>query len=362
MAIYKDKKRGTWYYSVYVDLSNGEQKRFMKRGFKTKKAARDAEIDFLYNFEVEDEENLKFHELVEHYLKWYKVRRKVSSYRKVESMIRVRILPFFNKKEIKNITRKDVMNFHDKLLADFSVSGAKRTHATLSAIFNFAIKKEYLTINVAREVGNIDVRESKKMEFWTLEEFKKFISVVDDLMYRAFFMTLYFSGMRKGEQLALTWSDIDFDNNTINIDKTTYFRNVTAPKTESSIRKLKMPQHTMKLIRELKIQRPVESDFVVFGEAYSHLSETTIDVRYSEYVKKAGVKRIRLHDFRHSHASYLINQGNDIQIVSKRLGHKNTSTTYDVYAHLYPNAEDEAIKNMEDDFNPADVIDISNFQ
>lgn len=362
MAIYKDKKRGTWYYSVYVDVSNGKQKRFMKRGFKTKKEARDAEIDFLYNFDVVDEENMKFDDISEEYLQWYKVRRKKSSYTKIESLMRIRILPFFKEKYVKEITNRDVTRFHNELLAKFSVSSAKRTHAALSAVLNYAIRQDYLSANVAREVGNIDVKENKRMEFWTLEEFKKFISVVDDLMYRTFFMTLYFSGMRKGEQLALRWADIDFENNIINVDKTTYFNDITSPKTQSSVRKLKMPQHTMTLLGELKLRFPNKPDYFVFGEVYNHLSETTIDVHYNDYVDEAGVKRIRLHDFRHSHASYLINKGNDIQIVSKRLGHQNTSTTYDVYAHLYPNAEDEAIKNMEDDFKSADVIEISNFR
>src|SRR5699024_9774468 len=264
--------------------------------------------------------------------------------------------------EDEEITNRDVTRFHNELLAKFSVSSAKRTHAALSAVLNYAIRQDYLSANVAREVGNIDVKEDKRMEFWTLEEFKKFISVVDDLMYRTFFMTLYFSGMRKGEQLALRWADIDFENNVINVDKTTDFNDITSPKTQSSVRKLKMPQHTMTLLGELKLRFPNKPDYFVFGEVYNHLSETTIDVHYNDYVDEAGVKRIRLHDFRHSHASYLINKGNDIQIVSKRLGHQNTSTTYDVYAHLYPNAEDEAIKNMEDDFKSADVIEISNFR
>lgn len=357
MAIYRDKKRGTYYYSVYV-----EGKRYLKRGFKTRKEAKDAEIDFLYNFDVVDEENIKFKELADMYLKWYKRRRKTSSYKKIKSVVKIHLQPRFNKKHIKDISKRDIVRMHDDLLDTLSVASVKKVHTVLSAMFNHAIKLEYLRVNVAREVGNLDIKEDKRMDFWTIDEFKKFIRHVDDLMYKTFFMTLFYGGLRKGEALALTWKDIDFENNIINIDKTVHQRNVTSPKNESSIRKIKMPQHTMNLLGELRLQTDNKIDYVVFGEFYDHIPETTIDRYYANYIKQSKVKRIRLHDFRHSHASYLINMGNDIQVVSKRLGHANTSTTHDIYAHLYPNAEDDAVAKMEDDFKPADVINISNFR
>ncbi len=361
MAIYRDKKRGTYFYSVYVDLPNGERKRYLKRGFKTRAEAKKAEIDFLYNFDVEDEENITFGKLADMYLRWYEKRRKASSYKKIESVVRVHLKPIFEHKLVKDINKRNIVRMHDDLLDTLSVVSAKKVHTVLSAIFNYGIDLEYMRINVAREVGNIDMKENKVINFWTIDEFKQFIEVIDTLKYRAFFMTLFYGGLRKGEALALTWNDIDFKNNTINIDKTAYFRNITSPKNESSIRKIKMPQHTMNLLGELKLETANKIDYVVFGEFYDHMPETTIDVRYNEYVEKSKVKRIRIHDFRHSHASYLINQGNDIQIVSKRLGHANTSTTYDIYSHLYPNAEDEAIAKMEDDFKSADVIQISDY-
>jgi len=116
------------------------------------------------------------------------------------------------------------------------------------------------------------------------------------------------------------------------------------------------------LLSELKLSQHVKSDYIVFGEFYDHMPQTSIDNHYETYIKSSKVKRIRIHDFRHSHASYLINMGNDIQIVSKRLGHANTSTTYDIYSHLYPSKEDDAVAKMEDDFKPADVVKIGDFR
>ncbi|WP_193063397.1 site-specific integrase [Oceanobacillus oncorhynchi] len=362
MAIYKDKKRNTYYYSTYVDLPNGERKRYMKRGFKTKKEAKNAEIDFLYNFDIEDEENLSFEKIADMYLSWYKKRRKESSYMKIESVVRIHLKPFFGRKKIKEITKRDVIRFHDKLLDNLGIASAKKIHTILSATLNHAIKMEYLKVNVAREVGNIEMKEPKRLDFWTIDEFKQFIQEVDDLLLKSLFMTLFYGGLRKGEALALTWKDIDFDNNTININKTVYHNRVTSPKNEASNRKIKMPQHTMNLLGELKLQNKIKADYVVFGEFYDHVPQTTLDTKYEEYIKRAGLKHIRIHDLRHSHASYLINLGNDIQIISKRLGHAKTSTTYDIYSHLYPNAEDEAIEKMENDFKPASVVKISDYK
>lgn len=355
MAIYKDKKRGTYYFSV---LAGG--KRHLRRGFKTRKEARDAEVDFLYNFDVVDEDNIKFKELADMYLKWYEKRRKESSYAKIESVVNIHLNPIFENKYIKDINKRDIVKMHNTMLDKLSVGSTKKVHTVLSAMLNHAIDMDYLKENVAREVGNVDIKEEKKINFWTVDEFMDFISHVDDPMYKTLFMTLFYGGLRKGEALALKWKDVDFDNNTINIDKTVYQRKITPPKNQSSIRKIKMPQHTMTLLSELRLQSKI--NYVVFGEFYDHVPETTIDRYYNYYIKQSKVNRIRIHDFRHSHASYLISMGNDIQIVSKRLGHANTSTTYDIYAHLYPNAEEDAIAKMEDDFKPADVINISDFR
>lgn len=122
--------------------------------------------------------------------------------------------------------------------------------------------------------------------------------------------------IRKGELLALTWGDIDFENNIINVDKTVYNRIITKPKTSSSIRKIHMPKHVMRLLSQLKIEHKPKLTYVVFGEFYDHISTTTLDRKYEQYVKAAGVKRIRIHDFRHSHASYLINKNIIVSVIA----------------------------------------------
>lgn len=362
MAVYKDKKRGTWYVSVYVESKDGRRKRVLKRGFNSRQEAKKAEAEIMFSASLENSDNPLFGDLLDEYMNWFKKRRKQSTVYKLEGTIRLYIRPFFGNKFIKDITKRDIMRFHDFLLDKLSVTTAKAVHKDLSAILNYSIQMEYININVAREVGNIDIKEERNVNYWSLNEFKEFLSVVNNERYYALFMLLFYSGARIGEILALTWKDINFENNTIDINKRYYKTEIDTPKNESSIRIIRIPNHTMNLLRELKLKGNFKDDYFVFGSYYKPLNQSSVNQQFYKYLDmfivdgKQTLKRIRLHDFRHSHASYLINKGYDIQIISKRLGHDKVSTTLDIYSHLYPNKEDEAVDSMEDDFKYAEVI------
>lgn len=359
MPVYEDEERGTYYFITRVPKKGGGTRQVKRRGFETKREARIAEAKIISDAEdnLLEEENPTFKFVANEYLEWYEKRRKVSSYRRIKGIIEYHLIPEFGKKKLKNIRNRDITKFQNKLIDDLAVSTAKRIHATLSAVFNYAIKQEYTLNNPARTVGNIDMEENKRVEYWTLDEFKQFIKVVDDEILYAFFMTLYYGGMRKGEALALTWKDIDFENSEISIDKTVYNRIVTTPKTSSSIRRIIMPTHVMNLLAGLKLKNNPKIDYVVFGEFKDHIATSTLDRKYDEYVSKSKLTKIRIHDFRHSHASYLINKGTIPSLVAKRLGHGDVSTTLNTYSHLYPTTEKETVSQMEDDFKPAKILD-----
>lgn len=360
MSVHKDKdKKGEYFFTVRVKDKKGKVRQAKRRGFKSQKEARLAEAQFLIDWETEEltEENLKFEDVANEYLDWYKKRRKESSYNKISGIINTNILPKFGNKKMENIRNRDITKFQDDLIdKEYAASHIKKIHTTLSAVFNYAIKQEYVKVNPAAVVGNVDLEEEKHVNYWTLEEFKQFISVVDNPLYYTLFMTLYYSGMRKGEALALTWKDIDFEENKININKTAYNRKVTTTKTKASRRTVIMPKHTIRLLSQLKAsQEHYKPDYVVFGEFHDHVSTTAIDNNFAKYVKAAGVKKIRIHDFRHSHASYLINKNAIPGIIAQRLGHSDIGTTLNIYSHLYPSTEKEAVLQMEDDFKPAKI-------
>lgn len=361
MTVYEDNN-GTWYFITRIEQVDGSKKQIKRRGFKTQKQALLAEAHLEEEGVIENVVTFEF--ITDEYMSWYKTRRKATSYRKIESVIRVHLKPYFKKTPIKNIRQRDIIKFHDYLIdSKLSAAYVKKIHQILSALFNFAIKNEYTKDNPARVVGNLEMKENKHMEYWTLEEFKSFIKHVDDNIYYALFMTLYYSGMRKGELLALTWGDVDFNNHTINISKTTLDGNVTSTKTTASNRIITMPNHTLNLLAKLKLDQAVrykiepKMSYVVFGKITDSISRSALASKYEKYVKLSGVKRIRLHDFRHSHASYLINKGIIISVVAARLGHADVSITLNTYSHLYPSTERDAVLQMEDDFKPAQVIE-----
>lgn len=196
----------------------------------------------------------------------------------------------------------------------------------------------------------------REMDFYTYEEFNQFISVVDDPVYSLFFRFLYYLGTRLGETTALTWNDIDFQKNEVTINKslTTKIKGelytISTPKTKNSIRILPLPKSlSMSLLNRFNEVSKIpnfSTDWFVFGDIYP-LRETTIETRKNKYCDLAGLKRIRIHDFRHSCASFLINNGASIVLVSKYLGHSKISMTLDTYTHFYKNQLDD-IRNMID--------------
>ncbi len=360
MSVHKDKKRGTYFFSVRVEDSDGSQRQVKRRGFESAKEARLAEAEFMVDWEnnnVAKGKTYTFEKVANEYLEWYEPRRKHSSFMKINSVVTIQLIPYFGSKKIDDITNRDIMNFQTHLIKKYSVAHAKRIHAVLSAVFNYAKKADYTMKNPASEVGNIDLPENKRIDYWTLEEFKQFLSVVENELHYAMFLTFYYSGMRKGELLALTWNDLDFENQTININKTNYYRQITEPKTLRSTRVITMPKFVMSKLQQVKSStKYYKPDYVIFGEFYDSMPTTTLDFHFRNYIKKSGVKRIRIHDFRHSHASYLINRNAIPSVVAKRLGHSNPATTLNIYSHLYPSTEKEIVNLMEDDFKTADIL------
>lgn len=184
-------------------------------------------------------------------------------------------------------------------------------------------------------------KEKHEMDVWTPQEFALFENAIKDRYpkYYPYFHLLFWTGMRKGEARALHVDDLDIDNATITINKSMrrYSKSLKSPKTESSNRKIKLDNYTLELLKPLK-----SHENWLFGD-YKPISLTTSDTAFKYGTEKAGLKRIRIHDLRHSHATYLICNGANIVAVSKRLGHSDINTTLSTYTHLLKNVEDELI-------------------
>ena len=193
----------------------------------------------------------------------------------------------------------------------------------------------------------------KEMLFFTYEEFKKFISVEDDILFKTLFETLYYCGLRRGELRGLQWKDIDLEHRTLSVRKQITDRcgsikkyKFVVPKTQNSIRTLKMPKVLTEDLKKAKLEAKQMSGFnenyFVAADAWPINSNALTD-RKNSNCDKSGVKQIRLHDFRHSCASLLINEGANIQVVARYLGHTKIEETLKTYSHLFISTLDEIV-------------------
>lgn len=242
-----------------------------------------------------------------------------------------------------------------------SLTTKQNAYGEFRALLNFAVKLEYLPKNPLQKVGNFKetIQIKKEMDFYTPEEFKKYIAAareyaeksdtLTDWSYYVFFCIAFFTGLRKGEIYALKWSDIDGD--VVSVTRSIAQKmhggdRETAPKNQSSVRTLQLPAPLIKVLSEHKARCSMlpdfNDDFRVCG-CYRPLRDSSINNRNKRYAAAAGVKRIRIHDFRHSHASLLANNGINIQEIARRLGHSKVEITWNTYAHLYPREEERAV-------------------
>ena len=224
----------------------------------------------------------------------------------------------------------------------------KTIHGQLSTIFNHAVKYYDLSTNPARKAGALGEEEGKEMLFWTKEEYKKFsFEMMDKPVSFYAFEMLYWCGIREGELLALTPADFNFDKETVTINKS-YQRLkgqdvITSPKTKKSNRTIQMPDFLCQEMQEFfKMQYGLKKKDRIFTVTKSYLHH-----EMDRGAKAAGVKRIRIHDLRHSHISLLIDMGFSAVAIADRVGHESIEITYR-YAHLFPSKQKEMASRLDD--------------
>ena len=297
---------------------------------------------------------MTFESFVALYEKDIKPKLKLNTWLTKESIIQKKILPYFAKRKLSEITAKDIIDWQNEIrgLTDnhgkpLSKTYLKTVHNQLSAIFNHAIRYYGLQINPAQRAGNIGAEERREMLFWTREEYTRFSEAMMDkpISFYAFEM-LYWCGIREGELLALTPADFDFQKQTLRINKSYQRLNkqdvITTPKTPKSIRTIQMPQFLCDEMQDyLKMLYGAEPDTRIFPITKSYLHR-----EMDRGCKETGVKRIRIHDLRHSHISLLIDIGFTALAIADRVGHESIDITYR-YAHLFPTRQIEMADKLD---------------
>ena len=347
------EKRANGWTVRFREMVEGREVNKRLSGYRTKAEAEKAYKSYLIDYDhhivnVAEAPTL-FEELVLLYTEYTKGRTKESSYYCILSKINSHIRDYFGQMKISSITPATILAWQNTLQR-YSFKYRSSLNGLLGSIFKFG-NRYYNTENPTLKVEPLrDLDPKKEVQVWTPDDFARYLAVVDIPTYRLLFRFLYVSGCRKGEALALSFDDIDLEKGTVRINKSLTRKTsgkpyaITTPKNKFSNRTIEMPQG---LLAELLETKKSNEDLFVFGGS-TPIAENTLTRKHNKWCQVSGVPHIRIHDLRHSCASYLISQGISIVAVSKRLGHASISQTLDTYCHMMPSDADrikEIFKN-----------------
>lgn len=279
---------------------------------------------------------MSFEEAYNEYLIYAKKQHKKESFNVSTSIFKARIIPFFKNKNLYSITKKDVLEWTYEIEKfNFSNNYNRNCYYTLFNFFEYCVEYLEFPNNYLQEIGKFRKKhEECKTDFYTLKEFNKFIKCVDNNIYKQFFNFMFYTGTRPGETFALQFKDIKGDYISINKTLTSHNgREFDDPKSFSSVRMIKIDKKLKKDILALKKQyNGWNQDYFIFG-GRKPLSPTSVNRYKLKACHKANLRSITLHQFRHSHATLLVNNNILINEVSRRLGHSNVSITLNTYVH-----------------------------
>ena len=330
MPVTKDGDTGRWMSQIRVTDWTGKIIHKKKRGFATKKEALQWERDFIS--QSTGSLGMTFGDFISLYVKDMEHRLKPSTVASKKWLIDLKVTPFFKKIPLNEIKPTHVRQWQNSLTSYRDENGKpyaqtylKCINNQLTAIFNYAVKYYGLKENPCHKAGSMGKKKADEMLFWTKDEFQAFIeSMKDRPASYTVFMTMYYTGIREGELLALTPSDIDFEKKTLTVNKS-YQRLgrediITTPKTPKSIRTIPIPDGLCTCLQEYMSHcYGLQKDDRLFPYTKSFLYH---EMEYG--CKASGVKRIRVHDIRHPYVKHTT------KIFSLRL--------MDFQAQAYPDA------------------------
>lgn len=376
MPVYKDKvptKDGrVWFYKTrYTDIF-GNKKQIKSKKFATRSEAKKAEAKFLVDVgspEINSSGNMTFRDLYEKFyenrrseVKDTTIRNYANKVKFLECFMDVRCadytLEMYDtwKRDINNnpaislVYKNDILKFWKSIL-NYGMTW-----------YNLDFNKVYRRMTTFKDPNGM----KKEMLIFTYDEFKKYIAIEEDLRFKCLWKTFYYCGLRCGEARGLLWECVDFENKKIKIDKQVqsnaennrhgwYF---TTPKTRDSNRTIPMCDSLYNDLLEyynfLKKFKNFRDEFFVFGENFGiePFALKNLRRRHKMNCEAAGLKYIRIHDFRHSCVSLLINSGASPVMVAKYMGHTKIDVTLNTYSHLFESALDHVvgiINNLEVD-------------
>ena len=359
-------------FLIYVgkDETTGNTIQIKKQGYKTEQEALESYLKFRLKvvkgeYVPVTKRKLRLKDLYKMWVKLYKRTVQESTFASTEKIFKNHILKDLGNIYINKLTvsqcQKAVELWYKQAPKTF-----KRFVFYTSKLINYGITMELMKKNPMKKVILPKAeRDTKKFDnFYSKEELNTFLRDAKQYNFRyfMFFRLLAYSGMRKGECLALKWSDIDFKNNTIDINKSLASgennRLYLSPcKTKSSVRTLDMDAATMEYLKEWRLKQQKEmfklglnflsNDNLVFANSEGNYTVLSKPQRWDNAIcKEYGLRHIKVHGFRHTHASLLFDAGVSMKDVKERLGHSDITTTMNIYTHVTENKAKETANSF----------------
>lgn len=370
MASFRQRSKKWEYRIKYTDPATGKTKEKTKGGFRTKKEAQveAGEIEkqlYLGKHNIIKSQEMFVKDWFTQWLEVYGTQCQPTTLENRKNYIKNHIIPNLGYHKLNHLTKIDYQKFINKLLETYAKKTVQTIHSIFCTAINKAVDLELLTHNKFRNISikkEDDISDIKD-NYLTRDQVDVFLDAAKKGKYHHYVIvfTLIRTGMRKGELLALTWDDINFEEKTISITKSRTENGIKAPKTKSSIRTIGIDNT---LVAELKAYRIWQKkNKLRFGELYHESNNVIVGYRGKEMgiygvnkvidsiLNKTNLHHITPHGLRHTHAIMLLESGADIKMVSDRLGHTSIDMTANVYLHITKKHEEETINKLESYLN-----------
>lgn len=342
---YKKKNGQTAYkFRFYIGLENGKRKYIKRSGFDTKAQARAAITQIQIDLNT-PKSDMKFEDLYREWLKLYKKDVKESTYIKTSRQLEKHALPTLGKIKLTDMTPMMIQEKTDQWVNDLKYG--RKVLGAVRQILNYAVKNQYLSNNPAiyATAPRIQREIKTNKNFFDKDQLKKFLELVDytkDIEKIALFRLLAFTGMRKGELLALKWSD--WHDNTLNINKAVSRHDkglvIDTTKNIASERLISLDRKTVVILNALRKAYP-ERKMLFESENGGIMTPSKPRKWLLEILKDSDLPEITIHGFRHTHASLIFDSGMSLKQAQHRLGHSDLKTTMNIYTHITQKAIDD---------------------
>lgn len=330
-----------------VDYSYGysqsTQHRVRKKGFESLKVAKEYENSLKCKYGDTNKLNTrKFIHYLSEYLEYKQSNVKKYTYNNIQVLFNTYIVDYLEDVILIDINFIILKELRKSISDNNKLSNSSKNNilSVLNCFLKWCINNNYINNNPMMKIDKFKVI-SKDMNFYTLDEFIALIKIIDNIEIKTYLILLFFTGMRKGEALALRVNDMN--SNKLTVNKTKSFKNtITEPKTKASNRTIILDKNTINQL-DIYIQlNNLKLDDYIFNH-----SDLFYRQAFYKYSQLAGLKQIRLHDLRHSHVALLIELKEDIYVIKERLGHEKITTTLDTYGHLYKDKQKQLAEKLE---------------